>query len=443
MRLNSVEPNSRSSEDSSDTNYYTELQNLKTPKPIEILQGLEKHEQSSTYQNGLPKTCISYRKIKKISWDADELIGENLSEDDLYQTVAYINSKSFMKQLENNLFLDGVASELGLDLENINQSESKQEKISCIINDGDKSVPCEIIPSIKTCWPVEQTLKFIMKSNRTPEVRKRFVYPTSSMIKEITTLDCVLLPKGHLKRKGDRKDADIEWEICFPQAQRYLETFMSHAQMKSLIILLTLHKTYVEPRTTCFGLQSEHIRNFMLWECESNFSDWPEHRLGIKLLQVIKNLTNSLSKARPHISDFFINDKNTLSEVSTPKLRQAQKAFDDILQTPLMSFLNALRNLRYTNGKTFFYPFDFKRLYTILKSNNLNILNYQIKSKRAKTVDSEHYFDRFKDGKKREIIMRKRLEEKKKEREANNLSHTGQRKGSVDSIDIDVSIKRI
>ncbi|CAG9862226.1 unnamed protein product [Phyllotreta striolata] len=425
-QLSQQESISRSSEESSDTNYYKELQDLKTPKPIEILRGLEKRDR-------LLDTCLSYRKVKKISWDADDTLGEDIQENDLYQIVAYVNTKGFKKRYKNDVFMNEVAADL--DFGRVGNVNVTNEKIFCTVEESSRTVPYEIMPCIKANWPVEQTLKFIMKGKRTAEPRKRYVFPTNKMIDDIQSMECVLLPKGHLKKKGDKKDFDIEWELCFPQAQRYLETFMSHAQIKCMLVLLTLHKMYVEPKTTFLGLQTDHIRNFMLWECESNYADWPEHRLGTKLLQLIRNLNDHLSKARPKISDFFVNDKNTLGDVSIPKIRKAQEAFDEILQSPLMHLMRALRSLRYASGRTFFQPFKFKELHRILTGSALAATNAQmVNPRRLRGPEPEsNYFEQFKDGKKRQAIFKQRQEEERKKAEK---KINDERRGSVDSIDL-------
>lgn len=90
------------------------------------------------------------------------------------------------------------------------------------------------------------------------------------------------------------KLAGLEWEINFPKAERYLEARMSHAQMKCMLLLLTLHKTFIAPVTAQNGLLSEHIRTHMYWQCERDYRNWPEHRLGTKLLRVIKDLQHTL-----------------------------------------------------------------------------------------------------------------------------------------------------
>ncbi|CAG9833325.1 unnamed protein product [Diabrotica balteata] len=430
------EPNSRSSNDSSDT-AYTNFTDLRTPTPMEILNGLKK---KSTQCDGLPKTCISYRKVKKISWDADELRGEKISEDDLYDTVSYINSKSFRKYSQNGTLLSEAASYLNIQEEDIQETQIIQEKVVFDTVKSEKRIPYEIIPAIQAKWPLEQTLDFATKAERSSESRKVCIFPTPSMIEEITTLDCVLLPKGYSYKRGEYNDSDIEWELCFPQAQRYLESFMSHAQMKSLIILLTLHKTFIEPQTAHLGLTADHIRNFIFLECESHYSDWAEHRLGIKLLKVIKRLYTHLSQAKPCIPDFFVTNKNTLSEIPIRKIRRALMALDEILQSPLMYFIKALRNLRYTDGKNFFPPLNFKKLHELLNKSGLEFSNPQLATrlrKKPRFTDADMLVSHLRDAKKRQKILRERQEEQERQEREKNGKDDQSRKGSVDSINME------
>ncbi|KAJ8918601.1 hypothetical protein NQ315_013106 [Exocentrus adspersus] len=425
---------SRSSTDS-DNYGYTTITDMKTPKPIEIIKGLEKQEG----RLNIPPSCISYRKVRRnlVEYDLEDKEIENITEEDLFDMVSYVNSKGFMKFFQNNVFPNGVGTNLGFSDIEVRMAKSIPGKIFCSLYEDEKHVPCEVIPALSVRWPHQQTLQFLMKAQKPPEPRKRYIFPTQRMIDEIAALNCVLVPKGYVRKKGKHNDSDLEWEFQFPQAERYLETFLSLAQAKCLVFLLTLHKTYIEPKTSQMGLLTEHIRTFLLWECEANYSDWPEHRLGTKLVTLIKNLNVHIAKS--DLRDFFIKERNLFENIPKKYLRHAQKVFHDILETPLMSFIKSLRNLRYTRGK-FYYPFDFDKLYEILIKSGMESTNPQILSelsvppnfKKMKYYDSDNQVRYLKEVQKREKILRKRQEES----ENANLKEKEERKGSVDSIDM-------
>ncbi|KAJ8966131.1 hypothetical protein NQ314_003723, partial [Rhamnusium bicolor] len=438
-RTEATPSTSRSSTESDTTYGYSTLTDIKTPKPIEIIKGLEKKDALPN----LPLSCISYRKVKKLTYqlDIDQQNVENLTEDDLYDTVSYINSKEFMKHFQNIVFPNKVAVNLGFDLVNLSLAKSIPGKIFCNLNDKDGSVPCEVIPALPIQWPLEQTLEFLMKGQKPPEVRKRYIFPTESMINEIKALNCVLVPKGYVRKKGAHFDNDIEWEIHCPQAERYLETFMSHAQTKSFLFLLTIHKTYIEPKTLQFGLLTEHIRNFLLWEYEANYSDWPEHRLGTKLMNILKNFNTHIAKS--HLPDYFIKEKNMFENIPKKYLRHAQKVFHEVLESPVMKFIKSLRNLRYTRGRFFYHPFDFEQLHDILIKSGMESTNPQIISdssippnyKKKRYYDSDTQLKYIKEMKRRERILHQMREKKEKEKE--NLSEPEERRESIDSIKMD------
>uniref|UniRef100_V5I8Q6 Mab-21-like HhH/H2TH-like domain-containing protein n=1 Tax=Anoplophora glabripennis TaxID=217634 RepID=V5I8Q6_ANOGL len=278
-----------------------------------------------------------------------------------------------------------------------------------------------------------------MKAQKRPEPRKRYVFPTQRMISEIENLNCVLVPKGYVRKKGEHTDSDLEWEIQFPQAERYIETFMSHAQAKCYLFLLTLHKTYIEPDTFQLGLLAEHIRSFMLWECEANYSDWPEHRLGTKLVTLITSLNIHIAKS--DLRDFFIKEKNVFENIPKKYLRHAQKMLHEVLEAPVMSFIKSLRNLRYTRGKHFYHPFEFDQLYDILIKTGIQSTNPQLISdmhippnfKKIRHLDTDIQVKHFKEAQKRERILKKRQEEIEKK---NLKKEEEERRGSIDSVDL-------
>ncbi|KAJ8968334.1 hypothetical protein NQ314_002350 [Rhamnusium bicolor] len=298
-----------------------------------------------------------------------------------------------------------------------------------------------VIPSVAIDWPAEQTFEFIMREDRPTITDRRTGYryrwPTDEMLKDIKSMSCVLVPKGYWVKKGNYSDANIEWEIAFPKAERYIESRMSHSQTRCFLFLLTIHKAYIDPISYQHGLLTEHIRCHMYWECETNYRDWPEHRLGTKLLKVITNLNNRLSKGV--LPDYFIKQKNLFESIPKKYLQFAQKVFHDVLQSPAMYFMKALRNLRYTSGK-FYPPLDFKELHRILTQTQANkIVNPSLLTappnlKRKRYNDAEIQLRHLQELKHKEKILRMKFAEKE------NAEKVEERKESVDSIDLGVNI---
>lgn len=255
------------------------------------------------------------------------------------------------------------------------------------------------------------------------------------MIKEMQSMDCVLIPTGNWLKKGKNPEVNIEWEIAFPKAERYLEVRMNHAQIKCYLFLLAIHKTFIEPHTQQQGLLAEHLRCHMYWECESNYRDWPEHRLGSKLIKVMTNLKNRL--ARESLPHYFIKRRNLFENIPGKYLHFAHRVFHEILQFPIFYFLQAVRNLRYTSGK-FYSTLDCRKVYKILTMDNvqtagmINPLPLIVIKKNFRDADTKLTY--IKDLKRRQRIIQILQE---REIEGGRLEQ--QRKGSLESMENEVS----
>lgn len=370
----------------------------------------------------------------------------------MYDIVSYISSNGFMKYFQN-VFSNSLAQALGFDQNEIDLAKTIPGKIFCNLQDVNEDfevLPCEIVPSVAIQWPLEFTFEFHNRAERPTmwdKFGEEYKWPKVNMINEIRGLSCVLVPRGYIPKRGDNPDLEIEWEIGFPKAQRYLDTHMSHTQMRAFLFLLTIYKSYIEPVNKKYdGLLVDHIRTHMYWECESNPRDWPEHRLGTKLALVIRSFIQKLSVGE--LSDFFIKKKNMFLNVPNKHLRHAQKIFHDVLESPAVYFLGALRNLKYTNPK--FYPqFDFKELYRLLTTDTTQLVNPRIvrppnsihhNRQLVKVEGDANYRKEIKWKMEKEKQTRKIILQKKREQEQREENLKMERRGSVDSIDFDVSI---
>ncbi|KAJ8918593.1 hypothetical protein NQ315_013098 [Exocentrus adspersus] len=423
----------------SDIYDYMTITDLKTPKPLDIIDNPERRDT-------LPMTCFASRKVKKIPLELleneDDYVDPDISEEDFFDTVTYIDSRGFMNYFKNAIFPNSLGRALGFDELAISEAKTIPGKVFCnLTDDDDNPIPCEVIPCVAIEWP-DQTFEFIMREERPTITDRRTGYryrwPTDEMLKDIRSMNCVLVPKGYWLKKGSYPDANIEWEIAFPKAERYIETRMSHTQIRVFLFLLSIHKTFIEPVSQQHGLLVEHIRCHMYWECEANYRDWPEHRLGTKLLKVITNLTTRLAKGV--LPDYFIKQKNLFENIPKKYLQFAQRLFHDVIQSPAVYFMSALRNLRYTSGK-FYPPLDLKELYKIVaQSQGIKIVNPNILSavppnlKRKRYTDADTQFKHILELKNKEKMYKKKFE--------NNLDKMEERKGSVDSIDLKLTIEK-
>ncbi|KAL1498244.1 hypothetical protein ABEB36_009075 [Hypothenemus hampei] len=388
--------------------------------------------------------CFAYRKIKKPDVDIqiEEMDHENLKDEDVYDTVSYLTSRKFMKYFQNRLFKNQVARQLGIvqyEIDNATVDDHVPGKVFCNLrNDIGCCYPVEVVPCLRTSWPLKETQEFLQ------DRYGKFQWPTQAMVNEIKKMDCALVPKGYSRKKRVKsRDTDLDWEIQFPLAERYLESQLSSQQIKCYLVLLCIYKEYIEPHTKNCGIVPEHFLNLIFWECERDCKSWPEHRLGFRLTRIIRLFSESLS--RRHEKNYFIRNKNIFKGISRSRMEFANEAFHRIRQSPVMAIIRAIRNIR--NITSSFYPrLDFKQLQDILYKNdweeveyiptNYDNISVSIKSftKKPKYSDAVRQLNHVKE---RQLRM-KLLEVKDKGKEKNDIFHfynnINTRRDSCDSI---------
>lgn len=444
-------PDGLQSGESSDSYDYSHITQMNTPQPLHTTEARRVRKNHS-----LPHNCFSVILEKNLE-ELQDLSDEDDDDDDsdikrkskvdLFKPVTYLNSKAFMSYFANTVFPSGLGRALGFDEESVKAARSIAGLIFCDSYDTGCITKRHVIPSVMIQWPAALTFEWTMRDDRPTIIDKRtmlrYKWPTDSMIKEVTRLRCVVIPKGCVPKRGENRESSIEWEVAFPKAEKYIETKMSHAQMRCFLFIVALHKTFIEPKTAYHGLLIEHIRTHMYWECEANYPNWPENRLGKKLLRVLNHLYISLGKVQ--MSDYFIREKNVFENIPGKYLRAAQSIIHRVTEQPVMYFLVALRNLRYMSGK--FYPtLDFKKLYDILVNDGMKTANpllytYISHDNGEGTRRKPRNHDPKAEWRKRhqqEIKKKFQMEEKEKRRQEENLE--AQRRVSVDSVDLQVSL---
>ncbi|CAG9761007.1 unnamed protein product [Ceutorhynchus assimilis] len=399
--------------------------------------------------------CFVFRKVKKpdIDIELEELDHEHLTEDDIYDIVSYLPSKKFMKYF-SKIFKESMAKKIGLiqyEIDHAAVDDRIPGKIFCNLRDENgNSYPVEVVPCLKTAWPKKQTYNLLEgKPNHNMEsdwTGFDFQWPTHEMLDEMKTFECALVPKGYARNNGTVPEDDLEWEIHFPLAENYLEMLLRPEQIKCFLLLLSIYKEYLEPKTKVHGIVPEHLLNMMFWEAEKNYDDWPTHRLGFRLINVIENFSNRLTERV--LRDFFIRKRNVLKNVPTKCIVYAGEEFFRIKESPLIKILRAMRNVRYTSG-TFYPPLDYKELLNILYKTDWDVNPYlsntNLKSdgisistsgKKPKFMDAEKQLQHVKLMQMRKKAQKKKnIEIDRKKSEVISYNSTKERRDSVDSLD--------
>ncbi|KAH1004944.1 uncharacterized protein LOC109533124 [Dendroctonus ponderosae] len=381
--------------------------------------------------------CFVFRKIKKADVDIqlEDLDYKNLKEEDVFSVVSYLTSRRFMKHFQKQVFQKSIAEQLGISQNDVDHGMIDRHspgKIFCNVRDENgNAYPVEVLPCLKCPWPYKQTYQFCEGS---PGAKTQ--WPTDKMIDEVKQYQCVLVPKGFSRKRGDYPEGDLEWEIHFPLAERYLEAFLLPEQINCYFVFLAIFKEYIQPSTKGLGVVPEHFLNLILTEAEANYSNWASHQLGPRLLGLIDRFSNILSAGK--MRDFFIRRKNVLKNRSAKRrLDIANKALHRIKESPLMMIIRALRNVRYTSGN-FYPPLDYKELLRILYVKEWDDMTMtHISDKEDEFFGSVSSLDekpKFKDAETQLAYVNARRQKQKLVERRKRLND---RKGSVDSINDD------
>jgi hypothetical protein len=352
---------------------YTTITQLTTPRPLrEHRLGHVPHNTSE-----IPQQC--FHAIDVAVYDGD---GDGDGDDGgnykvgkkLFETRYYLNSIIFMRGFAD-VFSDRLGVSLGF-TSGLDSATLQGTKIYCdTIHNAPDSRPIkirnEIIPTIfSAIWPKEALKWKVRPRKRVSDPRPDAVYtwPTQDMLDQVHSLGCHLLPLGYMPTRGRNKEQFLEWQLAFPEAERQLESWLTHAQVRCLLFSMALYKSFLEPLNMQLGLLPTHIRTLLFWQCERNYAAWPDDRPGETLRKFLEKMYEAIMQQ--DLPDYFIHRRNLFESTPSTHLLKVQEKLLRIRENLVIHTLLAVRNLRYVDSS--FYPaFDCKRLYHIITTDNL------------------------------------------------------------------------
>lgn len=342
---------------------YAYITALNTRQPLSAMRtSTTSQEPFST--TALPDMCITNVPVRSCA--SDEYDSEE-DEDSTYEVKQYLNSKAFLAYFIN-MFYDTLANDFGISKEQLKEATWKGSVIY--------SHPWEIIPAIACPWPNEafEWMHRQREIKENPITRQKFQWPTPVMVNKCVSFGCLVIPLGYAPKSGFNAQRELEWKMVFPEAERYLESCLTSAQIKVYIIAKALLQTFVEPymdsKKNMFT--TEHLRTHLFWQCENNYAAWPEDYLGEALIRFLNALLEHIKRQR--LPDYFLPRRNLFENIPERIMVDLHKRIFRITENPLMYVLIALRNLKSDNMASI--KFNFKQLYTTITIDNpLIILN--------------------------------------------------------------------
>lgn len=371
-----------------DSDYgYATITNFNTPKP------LVKPANIPASSSEIPKSCF-----KKIVYTRDGTVYSEKAEKQQQQNRQqrrirmalqrqnedrlYLRSDEFMFYFQD-LFANRLADPLGFESEDVDDATRQGGVVYCdsmqlLERNRALIIPHEISPSIPAEWPQcgSEWLNRLRPEILDPSNNMIFVWPTKKMIDKVKKFGCHIIPEGYMPKRQNNPNHTIEWQLTFPAAERYLETCLSHSQVRVYLMALMLHKTFIRSADTTFGLTTSHIRSQLFWLLEQNYSPsmWPEHRSGESLRRLLKKLYTAVSQSQPHLPDYFISKKNLFANIPRQYLLLTQKQLNRIIDNPVLYVIASMENIRY---KPEFFPvLDYKRLYKLLTLENRKLVAF-------------------------------------------------------------------
>ncbi|KAK1121971.1 hypothetical protein K0M31_009820 [Melipona bicolor] len=285
----------------------------------------------------------------------------------------YVSSTEFMKHFKR-VFQQRLGESLSFDRETVDDVKREGCVLYCdkiMVNNAlmqSRVEQYEIIPAIWLEWPMcaQEWLD-----------RARCTWPDYKDVDKVKDFGCYVVPEGFVPKNGNSNlIEDLEWQLVFPTAERYLETCLTQAQVQVYLITLMLHKTFMRPVfDTMFGLTTAHIRHKLFWMIEENAnpSKWPDSGMGECLLKLLYSLYHNISQNEPRLDDYFIKDRNLFQRIPCEHLLHTQKQLKRITENPVMYVFHAMENIRYNDD--LFPRLDYKMLLKILTADTLTLIN--------------------------------------------------------------------
>ncbi|XP_063378074.1 uncharacterized protein LOC134665156 [Cydia fagiglandana] len=380
-------------ENDSDYGYAT-IKESTTPKKVEITS-----QSNYALSSGVvPDECwtsVQIRSFENWSEDEDEEIDDADSKlspcRNLFETHHYLKSTSFMANFVDN-FMIKLGSSLGLTPDSVNNAMTQGASIYCDMIKNGVKMSYEVFPALFTSWPNAANRWIIRERRRVINPRTNFAYqwPSKNVVNKAINFGCLLVPVGFRPKRGLNPDQKLQWRVTFPAAERYLESCLAHAHLRCYLFALVLHKTFMENQTSKIGIDANHLKNHLFWQCEDNYARWPEDRLGETFKLFIETFYSNFTQGR--FPNYFIDHCNDFKSIPNPLLREVQRQLFDIKESPVMHMLYALEKVKYTK-KEFYPKFNCLKLYEILTCRNpLRILNPNLNmpvSNRRTSTDTE------------------------------------------------------
>lgn len=121
-------------------------------------------------------------------------------------------------------------------------------------------------------------------------------FPSLEFVQQLSSMSCLLVPKFPQDSK-----TQLEWRLSFCLVERELMLNLTEAQRRCYLVFKAIWRQFFCPPIGK-ALQSYHLKNVFLWECENvPFDEWTDEKMVARVTGLLQRLQyNLFTKYCPH-----------------------------------------------------------------------------------------------------------------------------------------------
>ncbi|XP_060592580.1 uncharacterized protein LOC132747267 [Ruditapes philippinarum] len=147
------------------------------------------------------------------------------------------------------------------------------------------------------------------------ERKRKSGWPSESSVRNITSNGCLIVPKCPLSSK-----THLEWRISFCLVERELMKQLKDEQKQCYILLKGIWRQFLKPPSGK-ALQSYHLKNVLLWECENiDDDDWTLRNIVTRVKGLLVRLKSYIDDA--HCPHYIVPANNLFQDIEDDVLHR-------------------------------------------------------------------------------------------------------------------------
>ncbi|XP_053392695.1 nucleotidyltransferase MB21D2-like [Mercenaria mercenaria] len=239
--------------------------------------------------------------------------------DEFYMMMCYRNSIQNWSRLEKYLKQNDNNKEESADTTEKNIDDKLSDKVdnsyymfaqegpavkTTIFYNSDKislqfdcaiAIPCLEWPSIASDWI---------------ERRRNSGWPSNALVREVTSNGCLLVPKCPTLSR-----THLEWRISFCLVERDLMKQLKEEQRVCYMLLKGIWRQFLKPPSGK-ALQSYHLKNVLLWECENiKREDWTLEHITTRVKGLLLRLKTYIEAS--HCPHYIVPENNLFQDIES------------------------------------------------------------------------------------------------------------------------------